>query len=540
MTVFALLLCVRCAMKVAGGGTDVANPVVMGSVVFVNGQAGSQTKVQLIPADYNPASGVVLPDSLTDTTDANGIYHIKAPAKGLYSVQAVQVTRGTRCLITGINVQQDTTRVECGILKIPGTVRIMLSDSIGGTVYVSGTTFKAVVLPGISSVELDSIPDGVLPQLCYIVKNTSQSSILRDNVVVTSGLTTWVTNPAWKYSRRIVLNTSPSGGDVAGTVTKFPVLVRLTKSNFDFSQAASHGRDILFTKADNTPLSCQIERWDSAAGVAEVWVSVDTVYGNNDTQYVTLLWGNPAAASRSDSTAVFGSAYGYSGVWHLDETSGTLALDATGNGHSGTFKNTLPQSAIGSIATCQQLNGKGDYVDLGNTLDAGTQNVFASAWIKRKLCDSVVTIISKSTGWTPFSSYGYILAITASDTVHFYMASGGVSWGDSGSVNIAADTLTNDTTAWHYIAVVIDRSANANCHIFIDGKDHTGTINGDIRLVGTVANSYSLRIGIEADNGYPFFGNIDEVVIGSQIRSADWVKLCYVNQQQSDALVQFK
>jgi hypothetical protein len=48
-----------------------------------------------------------------------------------------------------------------------------------------------------------------------------------------------------------------------------------------FSQAQFGGSDIRFTKADNTFLPYEIERWDSAHSQAEIWVKVDTVFGND-------------------------------------------------------------------------------------------------------------------------------------------------------------------------------------------------------------------------------------------------------------------
>jgi hypothetical protein len=39
---------------------------------------------------------------------------------------------------------------------------------------------------------------------------------------------------------------------------------------------------------------------------------------------------------------------------------------------------------------------------------------------------------------------------------------------------------------------------------------------------------------------YYFGGKIDEVRVSSTALSADWIKLCYMNQKESDMLVRFK
>ena len=37
-----------------------------------------------------------------------------------------------------------------------------------------------------------------------------------------------------------------------------------------------------------------------------------------------------------------------------------------------------------------------------------------------------------------------------------------------------------------------------------------------------------------------FAGKLDEVRISSVARNGDWIKLCYMNQRQDDALLEFR
>jgi hypothetical protein len=41
-------------------------------------------------------------------------------------------------------------------------------------------------------------------------------------------------------------------------------------------------------------------------------------------------------------------------------------------------------------------------------------------------------------------------------------------------------------------------------------------------------------------NSYFFDGMIDEVRISNIARSGDWIKLCYMNQKENDALITFR
>ena len=100
--------------------------------------------------------------------------------------------------------------------------------------------------------------------------------------------------------------------------------------------------------------------------------------------------------------------------------------------------------------------------------------------------------------------------------------------------------MITDTNAWHYVAAVIDRSNNESCRTYIDGVDVTDTCNGDITIVGPLANSFPLRVGAESDGDCQWNGSIDECVISRTIRSDAWIRLCYCNQGLNDRLVKFK
>ena len=121
----------------------------------------------------------------------------------------------------------------------------------------------------------------------------------------------------WAYSQNLYLNTTSGGANVSGAVDSFPVLVRLDTTVFNFAMAQDSGQDIRFAKSDGTHLYYQIEKWDFSGKTAAIWVRVDTVFGNNNTQYITMYWGNPKVNSMSNGAAVFDTANGFIGVWHL-------------------------------------------------------------------------------------------------------------------------------------------------------------------------------------------------------------------------------
>jgi len=67
--------------------------------------------------------------------------------------------------------------------------------------------------------------------------------------------------------------------------------------------------------------------------------------------------------------------------WQFDETSGSVANDASGNGNNGTLKGD-PQWVTGRIGGAILLDGDGDYVDatvLISTLRWTTQAIILSS-----------------------------------------------------------------------------------------------------------------------------------------------------------------
>ena len=552
MAAGALLLSgARCTMNdnLAGGGTDVSNPVVVGKALTLSGDAASNTRVTLIPARYNALIDNPLPASMTDTTDASGAYVIAAPAAGIYNIEAVHMPTGYKFFVTNDTLRQkDTLFVPADTLRQPGYIKILFTDTAYATygyVYIPGSTMSALIQSGYPLI--DAVPAGVIPVINYAnLVDAKKNHIVQAGITVAPGAgVTMADFYSWKYSRQLSLNTTASGAGVARNVYNFPVLIRLN-SSFDFSQAKQHGEDIRFAKPDNSPLAFEIDKWDYANKQAAIWVKMDTVYGNSGSQRIVMRWGNQAAVDQSNSTAVFDTADGFKAVWHLTETSGSTAREATYDNYRGTYNGTLPRNASGAVGGCQSLDGNGDFIDMGsNALNPSLNNLSLSAWIKLGDSGKTTTIVAKSKGGdTPGvygAYYGYILAIDWNSFPHFYLADGGASWGDPGSLDLMADMRLTDRSSWHHLFVVIDRSGNSNCKMYIDGVDRTpGALNGDILTVGPIANTLPLRIGIEADAGYPYKGSIDEIVMAYTVRSADWVKLCYMNQKPVDALVVFQ
>ncbi|MDB4353202.1 hypothetical protein N9Z64_00575, partial [bacterium] len=66
----------------------------------------------------------------------------------------------------------------------------------------------------------------------------------------------------WKHAGSMYIVTTPDGANLPAIALEkdFPLLVRLNKDFFDFSQAKPRGEDIRFS-ANGKPLAYQIEHW---------------------------------------------------------------------------------------------------------------------------------------------------------------------------------------------------------------------------------------------------------------------------------------
>ena len=72
----------------------------------------------------------------------------------------------------------------------------------------------------------------------------------------------------WSYRKQITVDTTPKGADIAQSVGRMPVLIRLHTGNFSFTDAQENGNDIRFVNAyDKTPLPFHIETFDHSGSI---------------------------------------------------------------------------------------------------------------------------------------------------------------------------------------------------------------------------------------------------------------------------------
>lgn len=499
---------------------------ITGKLVFQDGTPASQAQVELFPLNYDPVKGTeTIP---LEKTDKQGIFTFSNIKPGKYTAYAVHHENGLKTLISGIEVTEDSmTSIVKKVLRKTGAVKVYIpSDiaTINGYIYIPGTSIFTHVNTDVGYVYIDSVPADTIPEIAYSASNEVTSFPLRYNIPVLSEDFTTVYNPQWKFKKDIMLNTTASGAAISGNVMHFPLCIRLRSDNFNFSNTLPDGSDIRFTKTDNTALPYEIERWDRQSEQADVWVTIDTIYGDNDKQTFSMYWGNESAHNESSGSRVFDTANGYIAVWHCNNQ----VVDASYNRYNSSICSATDTAGV--IGFCKKFDGS-DSIVIPGLLGSPTSGITLSAWAE---------LNSTSPG-------GGSEIVSIGDATLIRMDFEVDSTGTMGSVHRSEGVYFTNTgskqflkkTGWHLITFTFDHSSMTHT-LYIDGtvvnsKNHIDSLDyfdiGKNTLIGNHANKKS---------NFGFNGCIDEVRVHKDVVSADYEKLCYMNQKKEDELIIFK
>lgn len=532
------LIAAGCADQVASGGdaTETGNARIQGRIVNESGAAEAGVQVTVLNSEWNPLHGIAVPDSQKDTTDSEGRYRFTRLASGDYNLMALSPLTRTRSAVYGIELAADSVMVPKDTLHAAGALSVPLPetrDSGVGWIYVPGTHLRARVdseirLTGV--VRLDSVPHGILPSLVYAKGDSASKPVLiAENVKVTKAETAHVNAYSiWNHVARLKLNTSETGVAIETDQRDFPLLVRLSAPEFDFSQASADGADLRFSKADGTILSREIEIWDAQAGRAEIWVRLDTLRANDPSQSINMHWGKSGMAMAGSRRAVFDTLAGFAGVWHLSEEaadtiSDGIHKDATGAGGDGDDR-ASSLSRDGAIG-----NGRG--------IDSGDYLVWPKVSNRLMLPSSFTVSVWYRTDGKGMGPAGgemisvgdnYGLRALKDSSLHLWF------W--------PAVPPAGKKEGWFYLDVKGKDFTDGNWHqatgtfdgkvlrMYVDGKECGNAPAAD--LVG-----FQFPMGLTMGrhgNGkrdHDYRGDLDEAQIHSAVRGQDWIKSSYENQK---------
>jgi hypothetical protein len=361
---------------------------------------------------------------------------------------------------------------------------------------------------------------------------------------------------AWTGSRNIVLNTSASGANIANTVTKFPVLVRLTSTEASIVNAAkAGGADIRFSKADGTtPLPYQIDTWEPWG--ASIWVLVDSVKGNNNSQFIKMYWGNAAAVSESNGGAVFDTANGFVGVWHLGNTAGASPRpNSVAGAPTAQFRNApiTQQPVRGVIGMADSLTGQlgsdndGDgnedgkqiHLDMsGTTPYPGyanfTNGISYSVWVNPngdyQNYERFLQMVDDTTATAGANSDTRIMFLRhTANTGSLAVRTAGLNTNNGNSVN-----YPQHGGVWKQVGFT-KSPGNSSVVMYVDGQVfHTLAASAEIpntpRPYAWIGRSFN-------PTDYYLNAKVDAPMLSKVVRGTDWMKLSYENQKPANTLV---
>jgi len=185
---------------------------------------------------------------------------------------------------------------------------------------------------------------------------------------------------------------------------------------------------------------------------------------------------------------------------HLDETSGTLAADASGNGNNGTYTGGVTLGGVGAMdgSASPAFNGSTGYVNLPGTWGGGS-TLTIECWSNLNALtgnfQAMVSSLDGTFAHFQIHNFGNTVATTDAGVVSF--------------------TILPDSPlgAWRYMVMVVE---SGNSRLYVDGA----LFSSSALAFTTVVPTGTIRVASGFGGGRFFNGSIDEVAIYNSALSA--------------------
>jgi len=333
-------------------------------------------------------------------------------------------------------------------------------------------------------------------------------------------------NADWTIRKKFTVDTTATGGAIAGPIGTAAVLIRLFDGNFRFGAAKDDGSDIRFVASDDkTLLPSHIEKFDGLLNETFVWVKIPDLKPGSKTDF-WLYYGNPQADAAKPDAAKMSYDKETALVYHFEEH-GTPAIDATVSGNNAENAGTPVEGSL--IGGGIRFIGKNAV-----TIPASPSLVWSdggsmtwTAWIKPMELTPNAVLFSRRDGLNSFvigidNGVPYVEVKTQAGTQR-----------TPAGVPLA-------TGLWRHIGVVTNLS---NTTLFLDGESYgvlqavLPSLKSPLMLGGdTIAsppvehsNSGSDATSAPA-NIAGFVGELDELEISNVARPQGLIQLAALSQ----------
>ena len=340
----------------------------------------------------------------------------------------------------------------------------------------------------------------------------------------------------WGSNTGITVNGGSNGANIGTTVTNFPVLIRLNSTNFaGWGSTQPGGADIRFSAggAPATQLPYQIQRWNATNNLAEIWVQAPSIPASGTTP-ITMYWGNGGVFNMSNGPGVFNATAGYVAVWHLSDTTdarGLLPLSGA----------TQPTTKVpGIFDSAYTFNSTSQFFKTPDSISS----------------NSTALNFSSSTSFT-LSGWERDTSAAVGGGDRMIVSKGGSTWnmGERGASTSNYEMMSAENGDWIWDTTLVRPTLGAWHHIVGVRSLTQGTspiyaeslyVDGALSIPASAINSGAVTavttravdIGTQPDNPTDLWkGQLQEVEISNVIRTHDWVKLSYQNQQANQTVV---
>jgi hypothetical protein len=524
----------------AGGSSDHGNAAVACVILSPDGTPARGALVRLRPvtflADTSDSAATVYGRlQVRDTlTDAAGSFAFDSIPAGSYVIEVND--QDSSAAIAAYTTDGNDGRTDLAPVRleayarVTGTVLLPESDSFTSAyVLVQGLDRVTPVSPSASSFAFTDLPASVYtlrivspvprytPTVVYNVQASSGSEASAGDVVVDPYHT-------WSYRHRLLLNTSATGANLAEDLVRFPLMVRLDNTNFNFSHALPSGDDVRFARADGLPLPYAVDTWDPSNRRAVFWVLMDTLHAASVDQYIAMYTGNGSVTAVSHSPRVFDTTDGYQGVWYMADVS----AEATARNAAGVDSGTT--AATGIIGDARAFNRPDSVWAQLPAAQLGVNSGHGSAmfWMRTRAdfatAEGILLYATTGSGEGYGPDAEWHVGINAQNQLEFFMRDTSVA-----SVKLTAPGLCTDDT-WHHVAVTWSRTGQAV--LFQDGAQVAVSAHPGFDTTYAAYAAFGRPHTVTAQHPRFYTGVLDHVVLhGSQL-SASWIRASFENQRE--------
>lgn len=465
--------------------------------------------------------------------------HFKGAANASDSITFMTITVGP---VTNLNYGTKVIAATVGKALTAVTPTI---TSTGTLTFTADSALPAGLSLSSTTGAISGTPSAAFTGRTYTItaaNGTQDTTRTKVNIKVRAA----VSYSAWTGHKSITVNTT--GQNLGAAVTNFPVLVRLTGANAAVFAATKDGSGVRFTAMDSvSPLPYQIERWDSTAKKAEVWVTLPSVAATGNTTFLMHYGAPTAQTSASAGAATFDTANGFQAVWHMNGAAASVELDATANGYNATPTGTA--STTGAIGAARSFDGS-SYLQAMNTASSRLNFPLSSAWTIAAWVTSSATqrlsVVTKS-------NYQYALQTAYSaaqwEVVErlsvFQPGTTTVIRGGWPHAYSPVDSLKGAGVWSHVVGV---RKA-AGMYVYVNGNLVGDNLPGGAGLAGfnsdnvvAAQQANDVVIGAMFENSTASMtrgwdSNIDDVQMSDVARDSNFIRLSYATQRPTGAVV---